>query len=83
MTLNEQLKKLADQDGEISIGPDTGQDLASFQGDVRKLRDLENRGIIEIVGTPHKESSTGRSYVDRLRVRLAASADELRSALES
>jgi hypothetical protein len=82
MTVNEQLEKLANDEGEITIGPDKGQDLKSFQADVRRLGDLANRGIIDIV-REHQESSTGKSYVDRVRIRLASSGDELRQALES
>lgn len=82
MTLNDQLKRLADQGGEMLIGPDTdiGQDLESFQNDVRRLRALADDGLIEII-RDHQESSTGQRYIDRVQVRLSGSADELRKAL--
>lgn len=48
MTVDEQLKKLADEEGETSIGPDTDneQDLKSFQADVRRLEALASEGVI-------------------------------------
>jgi len=82
MTVNEQLEKLADQDGEKTIAPDGNDDqsLKAFQGEVRRLQALADEGVIEIV-REHPENRTGKRYIDRVRVRLTASADELREAL--
>ena len=83
MTVNEQLEKLADNEGEKTIVPEGNdeQSLKVFQGEVRRLRALADEEIIEIVGTPHQESRTGKRYIDRVRVRLTASGDELREVL--
>lgn len=83
MTVNEQLEKLADDEGETTIGPDGNdeQSMKAFQGEVRRLRALANEGLIEIIGQPHQESYSGNRYIDRVRVRLTAGGDELREAL--
>lgn len=85
MTVNEQLEKLADDEGVTTIGPDADdeQALKGFQSEVRRLRALADEGVIEIIGQPHQESHTGRRYIDRVRVRLTASGDELRKAIRN
>ena len=71
MTMSERLDQLAEQgDGEITIAPESGQDLEAFQATVSFLRDYERQGYLIIVRPPHKESRTGRRYIDRVRVRL-------------
>ena len=82
MTVNEQLEKLADEEGEMTIAPDGNdeQSLKAFQGEVRRLRALADEGVIEIVRQPHQENRTGKRYIDRVRVRRTASGDELREA---
>jgi cytosine/adenosine deaminase-related metal-dependent hydrolase len=79
MTLNERLDELAERgDGQITIGPDAGQDLEAFQATVALLRDYERSGYLIIVGTPHKESRTGHRYVDSVRARLTDAGIEWR-----
>jgi hypothetical protein len=76
MTVDEQLDTLADklepteyQDGERTIRPAKGQDLESFQADVNRLRRWASEGRFEI-RREHKESRTGRRYIDGVRVRM-------------
>lgn len=72
MTLNERLDELAQRgDGEITIGPNDGQDLEAFQATVSLLLDYERRGYLVIVNS-HHESRTGRRFTDRVRVRLTS-----------
>jgi hypothetical protein len=71
MTMSDRLDQLAEQgEGEISLGPEEGQDLEAFQATVSCLRDYEGQGYLIIVKPPHKDSRTGHRYVDRVRVRL-------------
>jgi hypothetical protein len=71
MTMSERLDQLAEQgEGEISLGPEEGQDLEAFQATVSFLRDYEEQGYLIIVRPPHKESRTSHRYIDRVRVRL-------------
>jgi hypothetical protein len=65
MTVDEQLDRLADklkssefQEGETTIVPDEGQDLESFQGDVRRHRCYASEGLFEI-RQEHQEKSRG------------------------
>ncbi len=70
MTMSGRLDQLAEKgEGEISLGPEQGQDLEAFQATVSFLRDYERQGYLIIV-REHQESRTGRRYVDRVRVRL-------------
>ena len=70
MTMSERLDQLAEQgEGEISLGPEEGQDLEAFQATVSFLRDYKRQGYLIIV-REHKESRTAHRYIDRIRVRL-------------
>lgn len=77
MSLEDKLDRLADEGGELVLAPREGQDLESFQADVRRARDLERRGLLRVT-SEHRESMSGRDYVDRLRVRLTDSGVEWR-----
>lgn len=81
MTMNERLDQLAEQgEGEISLGPEEGQELEAFQATVSFLRDYEGQGYLTIV-REHKESRTAHRYVDRVRVRLTDSGIQWRKDL--
>lgn len=82
MALEDSLDRLADEGGEVVLAPHEGQDLESFQVEVRKARDLERRGLLRIT-LEHKESMTGHRYVDRLRIRLTDSGVEWRKRQRS
>lgn len=83
MTLNERLDQLAELgDGQISVGPDVGQDLESFQGVVAMLREYDQRGLMVIV-SEHAESTTGRRYIDRVRLRLTSAGVDWRGRKNS
>lgn len=70
MTLDEKLDQLAARgDGQITVAPQAGQDLESFQAVVSQVRRYESQGFVQIL-SEHKESRTGKRYVDRLRIRL-------------
>ncbi len=76
MTVDEQLDLLADkleptefQDGEAIIGPKEGQDLGSFQADVRRLRDYSSEGHFQI-RREHQENMSGNEFVDRVHIRM-------------
>lgn len=76
MTVEEQLDKLADdleptqhQEGEAIIGPDEGQDLESFQGDVRRLRKYAAQGLIHIKREV-QEHTSGNRHIVRVFVRM-------------
>ena len=82
MTMSERLDQLAERgEGEITIAPEVGQDLEAFQAIVSFLRDYERQGYLIIVRPPHKESRTGRRYIDRVRVRLTDSGIQWRKDL--
>ncbi|HWN11981.1 MAG TPA: hypothetical protein VNO50_22320 [Pyrinomonadaceae bacterium] len=79
--MSDRLDQLAEQgEGEISLGPEEGQNLEAFQATVSFLRDYEGQGHLTIVRT-HQESRTGRRYIDRVRVRLTDSGIQWRKDL--
>lgn len=83
MTMSESLDQLAEHgDGEISLGPEEGQDLETFQATVSFLRDYERQGYLIIVGQ-HNESMTAHRYIDRVRVRLTPSGVQWRESLRN
>ena len=84
MTVDEQLKQLAEDGGETFIGPDsdTQEHLESFQREVRRLRALDNEGVIEI-RREHQENMTGEGYVVRVHVRLTSSGEDLLEAMRN
>lgn len=82
MTLEDKLDRLAEEGGEVILAPHEGQDLESFQGDVRRARDLERQGLLRVT-LEHKESMSGHRYVDRLRIRLTDSGVEWRKRQRS
>jgi hypothetical protein len=76
MSLLERLSELAQKgEGEISIGPQTGQDLDAFQATISFLRDYEQRGYLTIM-REHRESRSAERYIDRVRIRLTESGVE-------
>lgn len=46
--------------------------LRNFQGEVDEVEELAANGLLNIVGEPHRESRTGRRYVDRINLELTA-----------
>ena len=53
------------------IGPDEGQDLDSFQADVRRLRRYAAEGRFQI-RRERQENSSGNRYVVRVHIRMGA-----------
>lgn len=83
MTMSERLDQLADQgEGEISLGPEEGQDLEAFQATVSFLRDYERQGYLVIV-REKKDSRSARRYISRVRVRLTAAGVQWRKSLRN
>jgi hypothetical protein len=89
MTVDEQLDQLAVKleptkyrEGEATIGPDEGQDLESFQADVRRLRRYAEKGLLEI-RSEHQETGSGNRYIDRVRVRMGPEGIAWRKELRS
>jgi hypothetical protein len=63
------LDELARKGGRATFAPAESQDLEAFRVDVERLRADERRGLLRIT-SEHKESKTGRRYIDRVRVEL-------------
>ena len=80
LTLDESLDRLAGVDGEGTLAPHEGQDLESFQADVRRVREYARQGYVTIV-REHPESKSGQHYIDRVRVRLTESGVAWRKQL--
>ena len=87
MTIDEQLDQLADkleptqyQDGEAIIGPDDGQDLESFQADVRRLRRYAAERRFQI-RREQQENRTGNGYVVRVHIRMGPEGVAWRKSL--
>lgn len=79
MTLDEKLDQLAARgDGQITVAPQEGQDLESFQAVVSQVRRYESQGFVQVV-SEHKESRTGKRHIDRLRLRLTPAGIEWRN----
>jgi hypothetical protein len=71
MTTSERLAQLAEQgEGEITLGPEEGQDLEAFQATVAEINGYVRQGLLEVVGTPHRDSRAGQRHIDRVRIRL-------------
>lgn len=71
--LEESLRRHAEElgdNGERWYHPADGQSLEHFQLDVERIERYEAEGILEIIGTPHRESQSGQRYVDNLQLRL-------------
>ena len=68
------LRDLAKTRGQMYYHPEVGNDrqLASFQTEIDEVRDLERAGLLEIIGTPHRESMSGYSYIDLIKVELTS-----------
>jgi hypothetical protein len=88
MTVDEQLDQLADklepteyQDGEAIIGPDEGQDLESFQADVRRLRRYAAEGRFQI-RRERQENTSGNRYVVRVHIRMGPEGVSWRKSLK-
>jgi predicted nucleotide-binding protein len=79
--LLEFLRKLADSRGSAIYGPQAGGEvnLRGFQEEVDALQDLEEKGILTI-GMANRESRTGRSYIDRVKVELTREGKRILSA---
>jgi hypothetical protein len=78
--LDEQLDRLVVEGGEVMLAPRADQDLESFQVDVRRVRDLDHQGLVEIT-LEHPESMSGHRYIDRVRLRLTESGIAWRKGL--
>lgn len=48
------------------------EDLRSFQDQVDEIDDLVDKRVVNIVGEPHRESRTGKRYIDRINIELTA-----------
>ncbi len=71
--LEEFLRKMAKELGdssEMSFGRADGETLEAFQLEISKLEQYEYDGLLDIVGEPHKQSRSGREYVDSIRIHL-------------
>jgi hypothetical protein len=68
------LEKLASTRGRTPYAPASSreEDLRSFQDEVDEVKDLAANSLLNIVGEPHRESRTGKRYVDRIMIELTA-----------
>jgi hypothetical protein len=83
MTLDDRLNRLAAEgSGEISVGPEAGQDLESFQPTVRRLRGYQTEGFIEII-SEKQDSRSSQRHVARVRIRLTPSGVAWRKNMQS
>ena len=87
MTVAEQLDQLAEklepteyQHGEAIIGPDDGQDLESFQVDVRRLRRYAAQGYFQI-RREYRESMSGNEHVVRVQIHMGPEGVAWRKSL--
>jgi hypothetical protein len=46
------------------------RELTIFQNEIDEITELERAGLLEIIGTPHRESMSGHSYIDLIKVEL-------------
>jgi hypothetical protein len=58
------LRDLAKVRGQMFYHPEGGneKELAIFQNEIDEIRDLERAGLLEVIGTPHRESMSGQLY---------------------
>jgi hypothetical protein len=89
VTVDQQLDKLADdlepkefQEGDAIIGPDEGQEINAFQGDVLRLRRYASEGWLEI-RREHIEDMSGNRFVDRVHIRMGPEGVRWRKELRS
>jgi hypothetical protein len=69
------LQKLALTRGRRPYAPASNrdEDLRNFQDEVDEVEGLAANSLLNIVGEPHRESRTGKRYVDRINIELTAS----------
>jgi hypothetical protein len=67
------LNKLAATGGRAMYGPadDDFESLSHFQQEYDQILDLSERDFINIIGKPHRESSTAHNFVVRIQLELA------------
>lgn len=72
--LNTFLQKLALTRGRKPFAPAGNQEehLRNFQGEVDEVEQLAANGLLNILGEPHRESRTGKRYIDRINLELTA-----------
>jgi hypothetical protein len=68
------LRDLAKTRGQMFYQSEGGnqRELAIFQSEIDEIRDLERAGLLEIIGTPHRESMSGHSYIDLIKIELTS-----------
>ena len=68
------LQRLAATRGRRPYAPLSSQDddLRSFQDEVDEIERLGAASLLVVVGTPHRESRTGKRYIDRITIELTA-----------
>jgi len=68
------LGDLAKTRGQVYYQPESGnvENLANFQSEVDEIKDLEAEEVLQIIGTPHRESMSGYGHVDLIKVELTA-----------
>ena len=66
------LRDLAKTRGQMFYHPEGQRELAIFQSEIDEIRDLERAGLLEIIGAPHRESMSGHSYIDLIKIELTS-----------
>jgi len=68
------LEKLAMTRGQGTYGPEgnSEEDLRSFQEEIDEIEKLAGTEMLTIIGKPHRESRTGKRYIDRIRLEVTA-----------
>lgn len=68
------LRDLAKTRGQMYYHAEGGneRELAIFQSEIDEIRNLEGAGLLKIIGTPHRESISGYSYIDLIKVELTS-----------
>src|SRR5713226_8289540 len=72
--LKQFLQALAIRRGRRPYAPESNreEDLRSFQDQVDEIDNLVGKRFLNIIGEPHRESRTGKRYIDRINVELTA-----------
>ncbi len=78
-SLEERLQNQADElgdRGKKNYGPTADQTTDNFQDDFHRIEQYEREGLLEIIGDPHRESTSGNRHVNMVMVRLTKEGAE-------